>query len=94
MEPIAAIILLKIAGSLAGAVLALVFQPPKKLSEFVTRAVFSIMSGMLFGEAIHDYLKWGATWQMELAASALTAMLSWFVMGAVVRVVGRWMPPK
>lgn len=90
MDPIATILLLKLAGALGGAILALVFQPPKRLSEFVTRSVFSILSGLLFADAVHEYLKWGATWQMDLAAAALTSMLSWFVMGAVVRVVGKW----
>lgn len=94
MDPIATVLLLKIAGALAGAILALVFQPPKRMSEFVTRAVFSIMSGVLFGEGVHAFLKWGETWQMDLAAAALTSMLSWFVMAALVRVIGKWNPPK
>ena len=84
----------KALGSVSGAVLALVFQPPKRMSEFVTRGVFSTMSGMLFGEAVRDKLQWPDTWQMNLSAVSLTAMLSWFVMGAVVRIINKWKPKE
>lgn len=87
-------LLLKLVGAFAGAVLALVFQPPKNRAEFVTRAVFSVLSGFLFGDIVRDYFKWPEDWQMLLAAGAVTAALSWFCMGAVVRVIGTWKPPK
>lgn len=85
-------IVLKAVGSVAGGVLALVFQPPKNRAELTTRSVFSILSGMLFSDAVKDYLHWPDTWQMFLASAALTAMLSWFVMGAITRIIGKWNP--
>jgi hypothetical protein len=85
---------LKALGSVSGAVLALVFQPPKNRAEFVTRAAFSVISGLIFGDIAREYFKWADTWQMVLAASAATAMLSWFIMGAVVRLIGAWKPKE
>ena len=85
-------LILKLLGSVAGAVLALTFQPPKNRAEFVTRTVFSILSGFLFGDVTRGYFQWPATWQMYLASSAFTAALSWAIMGAVVRIIGTWRP--
>ncbi len=81
---------LKFLGAFAGAVIALVFLPPKTRNEFFRRAGISLLTGLIFGDAVHDYLKWAPSWQMELAASALTAMMSWFVIGAAVRIIGSW----
>lgn len=89
-----ATILIKGGAALAGAILALVFQAPKTRAEFVTRAVFSILSGLLFGDVVREYFKWAETWQMVVAAGALTSMLSWFIMGAVTRIISKWTPPK
>lgn len=94
MDEIITALMLKALGAASGAVLALVFQPPKVLSQLVTRGVFSLLSGMLFSDAARDQLKWADTWQMNLSAATLASMLSWFVMGAVVRVIGKWMPTK
>ena len=84
--------LVKIGGPFLGAVLALIFQPPKTRSEFVTRSAFSIISGLLFSEPAREYLKWADTWQMGLAAGALCAALSWWLMAAIVRIIGAWKP--
>lgn len=87
-------LVLKALGSLSGAVMALVFQPPKTLAEFVTRAVFSILCGLLFGDIVRDHFAWLETWQMVMAAAALTSLLSWFIMGAATRIISKWTPPK
>ncbi len=94
MDETALGIVFKVAGSIAGSVLALIFQVPKNRAEFVTRAVFSLLCGILFSDVTRDYFKWAETWQMIIAAGAVTAMLSWFCMGAVVRLIGAWRPPK
>ncbi len=85
---------LRLLGALAGAVLALVFQPPKTRTEFIRRASLSLICGIIFGDVVRDYLKWLDTWQMNLASSAGTSLLSWFLIGAAIRVIGRWTPPK
>jgi hypothetical protein len=90
-------LILKAIGSFTGAVLALVFQPPKTIAEFVTRSVFSTLVGFLGGDAAREnYLHWTDTWQMWLASAALTAMLSWFIMGAVTRIIAKlkWAPKE
>ena len=84
---------LKAIGTVGGSILALSFQPPKDRAEWIYRSVFSLLSGALFADATHDYLKWPQTWQMDIASAAATAMLSWFLMGAVVRFINVWKPP-
>lgn len=89
-----AALLAKAGGSIAGTILALVFLPPKSLAEFVTRSVFSLLSGFIFADVVREYFKWIESWQMLLAAGAVTAMLSWFIMGSIVRVIGAWKPKE
>ncbi len=94
MIPEALTIAAKVVGATSGAFLALVFQPPKTLPEFITRGMFSIVSGIAFSSPVREYLKWMPTFETELASGALTALLSWWIMGAIVRIVGTWKPPK
>lgn len=86
-------LILKLIGSIAGAILSLVFLPPKNRAEFTTRAVFSVLSGILFGDALRDYMHWLDTPRMNIAAAALLAMLSWFIMGTLIRLIGAWKGP-
>lgn len=85
---------LKFAGAFAGAVLSVIFLPPKTRGEFIRRFSLSLIAGLLFGDAVHDYFKWGDTWRMDIAAAAVTSMLSWFVIGAALRIIGSWKPTK
>lgn len=86
-------IAIKFLAGVGGAILALAFQPPKALSEFVTRSIFSILSGMLFAGQAREYLQWPITIETEIASGSLTALLSWWVMGAVVRLIDAWKGP-
>lgn len=86
---------IKAAGAASGSALALVFQPPKNKRDFVVRVVFSFGVGLLLGQTIHDeYLHWAQTWETMVAAATITSMASWWVMGAAVRIIGAWKPPK
>ena len=86
-------LLIKGLGSLGGAVLALVFQPPTTTRDFVIRSVFALLSGLLFGDPIRaEYLKWPDTIPHVIGAHALVALVSWWVFGAVLRVAGTWKP--
>lgn len=85
---------IKLASSFLGAVMALVFQPPKNNADFWTRLGFSILAGILFSDPVRDWLKWPVTTENNMAAAGLTALLSWWLMGAVVRVVGAWKPKE
>jgi hypothetical protein len=86
-------IMIKALGAAGGSFLALVFQPPSTTREFLIRAAFSFMSGLLFGDPVRDqYLHWPDNWRMWLAATALVALISWWVFGAAVRIVSKWSP--
>lgn len=85
---------LKLGGAVSGSVLGLAFQPPKDRKEAITRGAFTLLSGILFADVTHAYLKWPDSWQMDLAAAAGTALFSWFLMGAAVRFINVWRPPS
>ncbi len=96
MDPlaVAGVIGVKLAGAVAGACLALIYLQPKTMAEFVTRSAFSVISGVVFSEGVRDGAKWPSTFNYDLAAAALTAMLSWFVMAMLIRVIDAWKGPK
>lgn len=89
---VATALAIKLLAAMSGAVLALIFQPPKTRSEFWTRAAFSIIAGVVFASQVRDYFKWPSTFETDLASGSITALLSWWIMGAVVRIVGAWSP--
>lgn len=90
---LAAAMAIKLVASMCGAVLALIFQPPKTKAEFWTRTAFSIVSGFIFGGQTREYLKWPVTMDTDIAATCLTALLSWWIMGALVRLIEAWKGP-
>lgn len=83
---------IKMGGSVIGAALALIYLQPKTVAEFTTRSAFSVIAGYLFSDPLRDWMKWPAIINYELASATLAAMLSWFVMGAVVRIIEAWRP--
>lgn len=90
---LATAVAIKFAAAFCGAVLALVFQPPKTRAEFYTRAAFSLISGMIFAGQVREYLKWPISLDTDIASGALTALLSWWIMGALVRIIDAWKGP-
>lgn len=82
----------KAAGAFFGSLLALIYQPPKNRSEFWTRSIFSLISGALFGSPLREFLKWADRIEMHVAAAALAAALSWWLMAALVRIISIWKP--
>lgn len=90
-----ATIAVKALGSLGGAVLALVFQPPKDTRDFIIRSVFAFLCGVLFGDPVRQqYLNWPETWQMWVASAAIVALGSWWAWGAAIRIIGAYKGPK
>lgn len=85
--------MIKALGAAGGSFLALVFQPPTTMRDFLIRTGFSFLSGVLFGDPMRtQYLHWPEDWRMWLAASALVSLVSWWVFGAAVRIIGSWKP--
>lgn len=77
-------ILIKILGAVAGAIMALVFIPPKTFNGLVRRTTASLIAGPIFSPVVHSYMTWQNTLEYWLAAAALTAFVSWWVLGVVV----------
>lgn len=82
---LAAVLIARVAGAFSGAFLALVFIQPRTLREFVSRAVISVVSGLIFTHPIRVYLGWGQDIESVLAAATIAGFASWFVMGLIVR---------
>lgn len=91
---LAAVLATKFLGAVAGSILGLVFHLPKNRTEFNRRFSLSLICGVVFCEVLRVYLGWAATIEMYLAAATATAMFSWFVVGAMIRIIDRWTPPK
>lgn len=89
MEDVASAIA-KAVGAVLGSILALAFLPPNNMRDFVTRSVFSLISGFVFSDPVRVWLKWDADISMNMAAASLTALASWWVWGAVVRLIGAY----
>lgn len=88
------ILAIELLGAIAGAAVALLFLPPKSRTEFARRFALSIIVGMIFADPVRVRLGQEAVWQNYLAGSAGVAMLGWFIIGAAIRVIGKWTPPK
>ena len=87
-------LLIKGAGTLAGTILALIFIPPRSMAGLFRRAIFSLISGPVFGPIALDYLKWTDTMEHQIAAMASAAFISWWLAGAIVAAGRKWAPEK
>lgn len=87
-------VIIKLAGAVAGTILALVFIPPHTLAGFFRRSTASLICGPIFSPVLHSYLLWPNAWEHWLAAAALTSFLSWWLLGVVVSVAKRWLGEK
>lgn len=85
--------LIKAGSAVVGAALGLVFQPPKTRNEAFQRAVFSTVFGFVGADPVRiEYLKWPDTMPNWIASVVLVALVSWWLFGAVVRIIGIWKP--
>lgn len=84
----------KLAGSLAGTILALVFIVPKTVSGFIRRIVDSLICGYVFGPSVHAYLAWPLATEHVMASTALASFLGWWGMGAVMHVARKLLGEK
>jgi len=90
METIAA----KVAGTLAGAFLALVLIPPRTKAGFFRRLTAAIVSGPIFGPLILRYMQWEGIEENIIASTCLAALISWWGLGVLingaVKVMEKW----
>lgn len=85
----------KALGALGGTIVALVFQPPKSVNEFYGRSAVSIVSGLLFGDALREnWLKWPDTFGSNLAAFGVVSLTSWWVLAMAVRISKKYTPKE
>ena len=80
-------LLWKVIGAFLGAVISLAYLRPKNLKDALYRAFVSITCGIVFGFVLHDYFELKGTFEHWIAASAGVSILSWFVIGMIVRVL-------
>lgn len=71
---------IKIASALAGAVLALIFKPPRSRGEAWRRLTFTVIAGVAAGGPLRaEVLRWQDTVENLAFATVLAAAVSWFV---------------
>lgn len=94
MDPeIVAVLMLKFIGAAAGAALALVFVPPKTYRGFVRRLTASLIGGVMFAAYVREWGNFGDNWEGRIAAACAAGFMSWWAMGAVIRVLKAWQGP-
>lgn len=84
----------KLLGGFAGAILALIFIPPKTLAGFFRRSLASLIAGPIFSPVTHAQMGWADTSEMWVAAAALTSFISWWMLGVVVSAAKKFIESK
>jgi hypothetical protein len=84
---IAAGLIAKASGAFAGAVMALVFIPPKTRAEFWRRGSGSLIMGVVFAPTALEWLKLTPNVEGMVAAACAAAFSAWWIMGLVIRVL-------
>lgn len=80
-------LLLKWIGAMSGAVLSLLFMPPRNWREFRRRGGFALVSGMIFAVPVRDYTALSNDAEGLVAGAALAAAVGWIAMETLVRLV-------
>ncbi len=88
--PLAAV---KIIGALSGAVLALIYDPPKTWGDFWRRLSFAAIMAFLLADAVREHLlKWPEN--ATLATFVLVALVSWSAWSMALRIMSVWKPKE
>lgn len=74
-------------GAVCGAVLALVYDPPRTLRQTINRFVFSVLSGFIFAFIAIERFGWGGGPRYQLAAATFVAAVSWLLAGVVTKIL-------
>jgi predicted naringenin-chalcone synthase len=84
------------AGALAGSSISLVYLLPTRRREAVSRFIVGIVSGMIFGPAVGEMLmvNFGLAapfdrFEVMLMGASAASFASWWVLGLIVRALGR-----
>lgn len=87
----------RIAGSVAGVAISLIYMLPKGRREAATRLVTGLVAGLVFGPAtgLYGAEKLGlvatlSTPEIVLSGSAAISLTAWWVLGALKRMAERW----
>lgn len=86
--------ILKLAGSFAGAVVALVFVPPRTTSGFFRRSIVALIGGAVFAPYVQYKGGFSPDNEGLFAAACLAAFVSWWCAGALKRAAEAWLPPR
>lgn len=78
---------IKIAGAFVGAIIALVFVPPRSRWGFARRLTAAMLFGPTFGPFAQEKLGFG---DGAFAASCLASIVSWSILGGLKRAADMW----
>lgn len=93
-------LILKLLGSVAGTVLALIFALPKNWRDFQRRGMFSLLAGVVLTPfaltVLRRFIDIPADPETLVAVAAMTAFASWSAAGTFQRIIkaGPWKPPE
>lgn len=91
-----AAVAIKIGSAFAGAILALIFKPPRSRGEAWRRLAFTVIAGAAAGGPMWaEVLRWQDTVENMAFATLLAAAVSWFVAPVFLAALkGLGTPPK
>ena len=96
---LAAATAIKLLASLCGAAIGLALMAPTSIGEFWRRLVLSVLCGMslwpvtYMGATGNSWIKLDASPDVYFMSIVITAALSWWVLGAAVRIASAWKGP-
>ena len=84
----------KLLGTVAGAVLALVFLPPRTLWGFIRRLIIAVIFGPISAPFIAPHLltvtRIDQGFDLQVGSAAVGAFCSWWLLGAIHRIAERF----
>ena len=84
----------KLVGSLAGALLSILFIEPKNLRDGAKRFFGSLIAGPLISAFVLHQTAWPPTWEFVALASCIAAFLSYPVLKTGYRVAQAWVEKR
>lgn len=77
----------KLIGVVSGALLALVFDPPRSRTGAFRRTVVALVGGFIFGHIVLHFFEWPETAENLIAAWCISSASSWYCMGKARKLI-------
>jgi len=85
----------RLIGAGAGALIAVLFIPPKSWNEAIRRLAVGTISGIIFMLPFRDWLmNWPDTVEYMVASACFVALAAWWILGAIPKAIDIWVAAR